>query len=85
MFYYICSHILPYFTFRLFINSMTTLPSGNTMINTKMKVGIIYSQDQAETCPRVSHLNNLFLDLNLGIFKTSPGCTGIKNQIKFAI
>lgn len=65
MFYYICSHILPYFTFRVFINSMTTLPSGNTMINTEMKVEIMYRQDQAETCPHVSHLNNLFLGLKV--------------------
>lgn len=65
MFYYICSHILPYFTFRLFINSMTTLPSGNTVINTEMKVEIMYRQYQAETCPYVSHLNNLFLGLKV--------------------
>lgn len=65
MFYYICSHILPYFTFRLFINSMTTLPSGNTVINTEMKVEIMYRQDQAETCLHVSHLNNLFLGLKV--------------------
>lgn len=65
MFYYIYSHILPYFTFRLFIYSMTTLPSGNTMINTEMKVEIIYRQDQAETCLHVIHLNNLFLGLKI--------------------
>lgn len=65
MFYYICSHILPYFTFRVFINSMTTLPSGNTVINTEMKVEIMYRQDQAETCLHVSHLNNLFLGLKV--------------------
>lgn len=62
---YICSHILPYFTFRLFMNSMATFSSGNTMINTKMKVEIMYRQDQAETCPHVSHLNNLFLGLKV--------------------
>lgn len=44
---------------------MTTLPSGNTMINTEMKVEIIYRQDQAETCLHVSHLNNLFLGLKI--------------------
>lgn len=47
---------------------MTTLPSGNTMINTKMKVEIIHRQDQAETCPHVSHLNNLFLGLKVRYF-----------------
>lgn len=44
---------------------MTTLPSGNTMINTEMKVEIIYRQDQAETCLHVIHLNNLFLGLKI--------------------
>lgn len=44
---------------------MTTLPSGNTMINTEMKVEIIYRQDQAETCLHVIHLNNLFLGLKV--------------------
>lgn len=44
---------------------MTTLPSGNTMINFKMKEEIMYRQDQAETCPHVSHLNNLFLGLKV--------------------
>lgn len=44
---------------------MTTLPSGNTMINTEMKVEIIYRQDQTETCLHVIHLNNLFLGLKV--------------------
>lgn len=35
------------------------------MINTEMKVEIIYRHDQAETCLHVSHLNNLFLGLKI--------------------
>lgn len=57
--------MLPYFTSRLFMNSMTTLPSGNTTINTETKVEIMYRQDRAETCPHVSYLNNLFLALEV--------------------